>query len=67
MVEAVRVFSLGLGGDSEVRFGGGEGIRIGPRRVIPLSLLGHQHPEILDRITSYNVCYTKLLRGNGRW
>jgi len=48
MVEAVRVFSLGLGGDSEVRFGGGEGIRIGPRRVIPLSLLGHQHPEILD-------------------
>ena len=47
MVEAVRVISIGLGGDSEVRFSGQSGIEIGPRRVIPLSLLGHQHPEVL--------------------
>jgi N-methylhydantoinase A/oxoprolinase/acetone carboxylase beta subunit len=50
MVEAVRVFSLGLGGDSEVKFGGSRGIEIGPRRVIPLSLLGQQHPEIIDSL-----------------
>jgi len=46
MVEAVRVISIGLGGDSEVRFGGSSGIRIGPRRAVPLSLLAHQFPDI---------------------
>ncbi|MCY7304945.1 MAG: hydantoinase/oxoprolinase family protein [Rhodoferax sp.] len=47
MVEAVKIYAIGLGGDSEVRFGGGEGLVIGPRRVLPLSLLAHQHPHIL--------------------
>jgi N-methylhydantoinase A/oxoprolinase/acetone carboxylase beta subunit len=47
MVEAVRVISIGLGGDSEVRFSGQSGIEIGPRRVVPLSLLGHLYPETL--------------------
>jgi N-methylhydantoinase A/oxoprolinase/acetone carboxylase beta subunit len=46
MVEAVRVISIGLGGDSEVRFSGQSGIEIGPRRVVPLSLLGHLYPGI---------------------
>ncbi|NDH55063.1 MAG: hypothetical protein EBY24_24520, partial [Betaproteobacteria bacterium] len=43
MIEAVKVYAIGLGGDSEVRFGGGEGLVIGPRRVVPLSLLVHEH------------------------
>lgn len=47
MVEAVKVVAIGLGGDSEVRFGGGEGLVIGPRRVLPLSLLAHTHPWVL--------------------
>ncbi len=47
MIEAVKVYAIGLGGDSEVRFGGGEGLVIGPRRVLPLSLLAHQHPWVL--------------------
>jgi len=47
MVEAVKVYAIGLGGDSEVRFGGGEGLVIGPRRVVPLSLLAHAHPWVL--------------------
>jgi|TARA_B100000959_G_scaffold102110_2_gene107736 N-methylhydantoinase A/oxoprolinase/acetone carboxylase beta subunit len=47
MIEAVRVFSVGLGGDSEARFQGGVGLAIGPRRVIPMSLLAHRNPEIL--------------------
>ncbi len=56
MVEAVRVYAIGLGGDSELRFeGSGAGtILIGPRRVVPLSLLGHQYPwtiEVLERQT----------------
>ena len=47
MVEAVRIYAIGLGGDSEVRFSGGKGMAIGPRRVVPLSLLVHQHPHLL--------------------
>jgi N-methylhydantoinase A/oxoprolinase/acetone carboxylase beta subunit len=50
MVEAVRVISVGLGGDSEVRFSSSLGICIGPRRVIPLSLLAHQFPGVLDAL-----------------
>jgi len=47
MVEAIKVYSIGLGGDSEVRFLGGKGLAIGPRRVVPLSLLAHEHPHVL--------------------
>lgn len=50
MVEAVRVYSVGLGGDSEVHYSTSEGIGIGPRRVVPMCLLGHQHPWILKRL-----------------
>ena len=50
MVEAVRVSSIGLGGDSEVRFGGHKGLSVGPRRVVPTSLLGHLYPEIIPRL-----------------
>jgi N-methylhydantoinase A/oxoprolinase/acetone carboxylase beta subunit len=50
MVEAVRVSSIGLGGDSEVRFGGHKGLSIGPRRVVPTSLLAHLHPEIIPKL-----------------
>ena len=45
MVEAIRVFSIGLGGDSAVRFQGG--ITLSQRRVVPLSLLGWQYPHTL--------------------
>ena len=50
MVEAVRVNSIGLGGDSEVSFGGPQGLEIGPRRVIPTSLLATLHPEVIPRL-----------------
>lgn len=50
MVEAVRVISIGLGGDSEVRFSGQNGIEIGPRRVVPVSLLGHLYPDIVPAL-----------------
>jgi len=52
MVEAVRVISIGLGGDSEVRFSGRTGIEIGPRRVVPLSLLGHLHRGVRAQLES---------------
>ena len=54
MVEAVAMRTVGLGGDSEVRWARGEGngttgeeLRIGPRRLVPLSLLATEHPELV--------------------
>jgi len=47
MVEAVGVHTFGLGGDSEVRQDEG-GLVVGPRRVMPLSLLAHQYPGALS-------------------
>jgi N-methylhydantoinase A/oxoprolinase/acetone carboxylase beta subunit len=48
MVEAVAVHTFGLGGDSEVRLDEAEQLVVGPRRVVPLSLLAHQHPQALE-------------------
>jgi len=50
MVEAVRVNSIGLGGDSELRFGGHVGLTIGPRRVVPTSLLAQLYPQVVPRL-----------------
>lgn len=50
MINAVEVHAIGLGGDSEVGYGGGVGIAIGPRRVVPLSLLASQYPEVTSRL-----------------
>ena len=48
MVEAIRVFSIGLGGDSEVRFNGK--LSLSHRRVVPVSLLAHQFPDVLPKL-----------------
>lgn len=48
MVEAIRVFSIGLGGDSEVRFKGR--MSISQRRVVPVSLLAHQYPDVVPML-----------------
>ena len=54
MVEAVAMCTVGLGGDSEVRWGSagrggdaGQRLLIGPRRVVPLSLLATGHPDLV--------------------
>jgi N-methylhydantoinase A/oxoprolinase/acetone carboxylase beta subunit len=52
MVEAVDVHTVGLGGDSHVRLDGTRRLLIGPRRVVPLSLLASQYPQILDELRS---------------
>ncbi len=50
MVEAVAVHTFGLGGDSEVRLDDHEELVVGPRRVVPLSLLAHQHPQVIETL-----------------
>lgn len=50
MVEAVAMRTTGLGGDSEVHFiseGLEGGVTLGPRRVLPISLVAHQEPEVV--------------------
>ncbi len=50
MVEAVDVHTVGLGGDSHVRLDGNRRLAIGPRRVVPLSLLASQYPGIVGEL-----------------
>ncbi|WP_299651136.1 hydantoinase/oxoprolinase family protein [uncultured Tateyamaria sp.] len=50
MVEAVAMRTTGLGGDSEVHFvaeGLRGGVTLGPRRVLPVSLLAHEVPDVV--------------------
>ena len=48
MVEAINVRTTGLGGDSEIRLDDKNKLCVGPRRMIPLSLLAQQYPEVID-------------------
>jgi N-methylhydantoinase A/oxoprolinase/acetone carboxylase beta subunit len=52
MVEAVDVRTSGLGGDSEVHFDRQNRLRVGPRKVMPLSLLAHGFPAALAQLKS---------------
>jgi len=50
MVEAIAIRTIGLGGDSELSVDDGgprTTLSLGPRRVIPLSLLATQHPDVV--------------------
>ena len=52
MVEAVGMRTTGLGGDSEVHVQGDGltgGLVLGPRRVLPVSLIAHEAPEVVHR------------------
>lgn len=50
MVEAVAMRTHGLGGDSEVHVvsdGLDGGVTLGPRRLLPISLVGHDTPDVV--------------------
>lgn len=51
MVEAVAMRTFGLGGDSEVTVNSGldGGVTLGPRRVMPVSLLAEQFPDVVHK------------------
>ena len=52
MVEAVDVRTSGLGGDSETRFDRQLRLRVGPRKVMPLSLMAQAFPASLAQLRS---------------
>ena len=60
MVEAADVRTVGLGGDSQVRWNGARpaaltGLTIGPRRVVPLCQLASSHPEVVIELSAQLV------------
>ncbi|MEP2532669.1 hydantoinase/oxoprolinase family protein [Shimia sp.] len=60
MVEAVAMRTFGLGGDSEVHFvaeGLAGGITLGPRRILPVSLIARDAPD-----TVHDALYQQLRR-----
>lgn len=48
LINAVRVCSVGLGGDSEIRFNGK--LAIEQKRVVPISLLAQLYPKVLPQL-----------------
>jgi N-methylhydantoinase A/oxoprolinase/acetone carboxylase beta subunit len=50
MVQAVQIHTYGLGGDSEVHLDESGWADLGPRRLVPLSLLAYEQPRILDEL-----------------
>jgi len=65
MVEAVAVHTYGLGGDSEVHRDG-NAILVGPRRLVPLSLLCRQYPVMLEVLRGQHEA-DRLEPGAGRF
>jgi N-methylhydantoinase A/oxoprolinase/acetone carboxylase beta subunit len=49
-VKAANLLSIGLGGDSYITSGREKEIHLGPERVVPLSYLAAQHPQIRNRL-----------------
>jgi N-methylhydantoinase A/oxoprolinase/acetone carboxylase beta subunit len=49
-VQAANLLSIALGGDSHIALNREKRIGIGPERVVPLSHLAHQYPEVATRL-----------------
>ena len=70
MVEAVAMRTFGLGGDSEVSLDDNAmapSIKLGPRRLVPLSLLAAHHGEIVLEHLSRQVKAANAGRLDGRF
>ncbi|MEM9872251.1 MAG: hydantoinase/oxoprolinase family protein [Pseudomonadota bacterium] len=70
MVEAVAMRTTGLGGDSDVHFvaeGLTGGVTLGPRRVVPVSLLAQQAPDIVVPILEAQARSTVPGEHDGRF
>ncbi len=47
-VQAANLLSIGLGGDSQIKYDRANQITVGPERVVPLAYLAFQHPHIRE-------------------
>lgn len=53
-VRAANILSIALGGDSHIRLTREKKLVIGPERVVPLSLLAHQFPQVNGRLQAFS-------------
>ena len=70
MVEAVAMQTIGLGGDSEVhvvRDGLKTGLDLGPRRMVPLSLLAMDHPDLVTETLARQLEQSRPQDHDGRF
>lgn len=70
MVEAVAMRTTGLGGDSEVHFvaeGLRGGVTLGPRRVLPVSLLAREAPDVVLTLLEAQMRSTTPGEQDGRF
>ncbi|WP_107498257.1 hydantoinase/oxoprolinase family protein [Thalassobius sp. I31.1] len=70
MVEAVAMRTTGLGGDSEVHYrpsGLQGGLELGPSRVLPVSLMGAEAPEIVHEALARQMRQPSLDEHHGRF
>lgn len=49
-VEAAEISTFGLGGDSYLQVSGDRRLRVGPRRVWPLSVMAMQFPNLIEEV-----------------
>jgi len=49
-VEAMHIHTIGLGCDSEIHFADWPRLRLGPRRIVPLAVLAHEFPVVVERL-----------------
>jgi len=50
MVEAIDVYTCGLGGDSQVHLDERGALQVGPNRALPLAVLAASHPAIISEM-----------------
>ena len=70
MVEAVSMHTFGLGGDSEVSLGGSASspqIELGPRRLVPVSLVASKDPETVHEALDRQLKSVLNNRHDGRF
>ncbi|TNJ45075.1 hydantoinase/oxoprolinase N-terminal domain-containing protein [Phaeobacter sp. B1627] len=70
MVEAVAMRTTGLGGDSQVHLkteGLGGGVTLGPRRVLPVSLIATDAPEVVHAALDAQLRATVVGEYDGRF
>jgi N-methylhydantoinase A/oxoprolinase/acetone carboxylase beta subunit len=69
MVQAVAMRTWGLGGDSAVSVTDGldTRLRLGPRRLMPVSLIAAQHPEMVHRALDAALAADPAPEGAGRF
>jgi len=65
-VDAVDVYTCGLGGDSEVRLAFTPRFTVGPRRIVPLAQLVHRYPSLLQTLEQ-QVAEPQLREHAGRF